>query len=71
MKLTMLAINKVANRIAIVSLTLIPQFTLAAEPYAVTIEHGVVAKMRDGTVLRADIYRPTTAGRPGEESLPF
>ncbi len=63
MKLTMLAINKVAIRIAIVSLTLIPQLTLAAEPYAVTIEHGVVAKMRDGTVLRADIYRPTTAGK--------
>jgi putative CocE/NonD family hydrolase len=63
MTLTMLAINKVAIRIAIVSLTLIPQFTLAAEPYAVTIEHGVVATMRDGTVLRADIYRPTTAGK--------
>ena len=63
MKSTMLAINKVAIRIAIVSLALIPQFTLAAEPCAVTIEHGVVAKMRDGTVLRADIYRPTTAGK--------
>jgi uncharacterized protein len=63
MKLTMLAIDKVAKRIAIASLTLIPQFTLAAEPYPVTIEHGVVAKMRDGTVLRADIYRPTTAGQ--------
>lgn len=63
MKLTMVAIKKVAIRIAIVSLTLIPQFTLAAEPYAITIEHGVVVKMRDGTVLRADIYRPTTAGK--------
>jgi predicted acyl esterase len=63
MKLTMVAINKVAIRIATVSLTLIPQLTLAAEPYAVTIEHGVVAKMRDETVLRADIYRPTTTGK--------
>ncbi|HEX6353233.1 hypothetical protein [Actinophytocola sp.] len=26
----------------------------------VTIEHDVPATMRDGVVLRADIYRPTT-----------
>lgn len=29
----------------------------------VTIEHGVPVKMRDGTVLRADIYRPTAPGK--------
>jgi putative CocE/NonD family hydrolase len=43
-------------------LTVLAQFAGAAEPYAVTIEHGVEAKMRDGTTLRADIYRPKTEG---------
>ncbi|MEU6228985.1 CocE/NonD family hydrolase [Streptomyces sp. NPDC047042] len=28
----------------------------------VTIEYNVSASMRDGTVLRADVYRPTTSG---------
>jgi uncharacterized protein len=35
----------------------------AAEPYAVTIERDVVAKMRDGVKLRADIYRPKADGQ--------
>ena len=56
-------INQLARSVAFACLVLVPQFTLAAEPYAVTIEHAVVAKMRDGTVLRADIYRPTIAGK--------
>jgi len=30
--------------------------------YDVTVEHNVGATMRDGTVLRADVYRPTAAG---------
>ncbi|KAA0113970.1 CocE/NonD family hydrolase [Mycolicibacterium sp. P9-22] len=30
--------------------------------YDVTVEHDVAAKMRDGTVLRADVYRPTPDG---------
>ncbi len=34
----------------------------AAEPLAVTVERSVAVKMRDGTVLRADIYRPKTDG---------
>ena len=44
-------------------LALVPQFVLAAEPYTVTVEHGVAVTMRDGTVLRADIYRPMAPGR--------
>ena len=36
---------------------------LAAEPYAVTVERGVTARMRDGVLLRADIYRPKTDGQ--------
>jgi putative CocE/NonD family hydrolase len=36
-----------------------------AERYEVTVERGVPAKMRDGAILRADIYRPRA-----EESFP-
>jgi uncharacterized protein len=35
----------------------------AAESYAITTESGVEAKMRDGTILRADIYRPKADGK--------
>src|SRR5512146_2384010 len=35
----------------------------AEETYSVTVQTGVEAKMRDGTVLRADIYRPTAEGK--------
>ncbi len=34
----------------------------AAETYAVTVEHGVTANMRDGVILRADVYRPKADG---------
>jgi uncharacterized protein len=34
----------------------------AADPYAVTFQQGIEAKMRDGTILRADIYRPKAEG---------
>jgi uncharacterized protein len=36
---------------------------LAAENYEVTVERGVRAKMRDGVVLRADVYRPKAEGK--------
>ena len=35
----------------------------AAEVYEVTMERGVKAKMRDGVILRADIYRPKADGK--------
>jgi putative CocE/NonD family hydrolase len=35
----------------------------AAESYPVAVEAGVPAKMRDGTILRADIYRPRVDGQ--------
>ena len=35
----------------------------AAQPCEVTIERGVTAKMRDGVILRADIYRPKSDAR--------
>ncbi len=36
---------------------------LAGERYEVSIEHNVEARMRDGVVLRADVYRPKAEGR--------
>ena len=35
----------------------------AADIYEVTVERDVEAKMRDGVVLRADVYRPKADGR--------
>jgi putative CocE/NonD family hydrolase len=44
-------------------LILISTFLCAAEPFEVVIERGVEAKMRDGVILRADIYRPKADGK--------
>ena len=35
----------------------------SATPYALTVERNVAVKMRDGVVLRADIYRPDAEGK--------
>src|SRR6059058_177583 len=40
-----------------------PTSSAADQPYEVTVERGVAAKMRDGVVLRADIYRPKADGK--------
>src|SRR6476469_7051502 len=48
----------------VILVALIPAATLlanAADSYAIATEFGVEAKMRDGTVLRADVYRPKGA----------
>ena len=37
--------------------------TAGAESYGVTVEHNATAVMRDGTKLRADIYRPKAEGK--------
>ena len=37
-------------------------FALDNGPFAYTVETHVPATMRDGTILYADIYRPTTEG---------
>jgi hypothetical protein len=53
-------------RIVLLAATLtLASATLAqtAEPFQVTIEPGVTAKMRDGILLRADIYRPKAEGK--------
>ncbi len=40
-----------------------PSLARAQEPYIVTTEHAIEATMRDGTVLRADVYRPKAEGK--------
>jgi uncharacterized protein len=45
------------------SLALIASIVHASEPFEVAIDRGVTAKMRDGVVLRADIYRPKAEGK--------
>jgi putative CocE/NonD family hydrolase len=59
----MWTLHKVVLLSALAGPALAPQSTLAADSYAVTVEHGVAVKMRDGVTLRADIYRPAASGR--------
>lgn len=48
--------------VAFLYLTIAAHCAWATDPYAVTVEQGVVVKMRDGAALRADIYRPKADG---------
>jgi putative CocE/NonD family hydrolase len=45
------------------NLLLLASLVHAADPYEVKIERGVEAKMRDGVILRSDIYRPKAEGK--------
>jgi len=47
----------------LVTLSLAGALARADEHYEVIVERGVPAKMRDGVVLRADIYRPKAEGK--------
>src|SRR5260370_2586243 len=59
--------ENVWSRAAGASIVLLPFLlmpgTVEAESYGVTVEHNATAVMRDGTKLRADIYRPKAAGK--------
>src|SRR5207302_6034244 len=46
-----------------ISLILAAALLRAAETYPVALQRGVPVKMRDGVILRADIYRPQAEGR--------
>ena len=48
---------------AALSLLLTANIVYAAGPFEVTIERDVTATMRDGVVLRADVYRPKADGQ--------
>jgi uncharacterized protein len=58
----MTVLHRIFLTIAFASLTISAVPASTAEPLAVTVERSVAVKMRDGTVLRADIYRPKTDG---------
>ena len=55
--------KKASLCIVMLGLILTARAALAAGPYEVTLERGVTAKMRDGVILRADIYRPKADGQ--------
>jgi putative CocE/NonD family hydrolase len=56
-------LHKTSLVIAVFSFGLFPRIACPAE-HAVTVERGAQATMRDdGTILRADIYRPNEEGR--------
>src|SRR2546423_9411114 len=55
--------NGFLGLIAIGGLLVITSFSYAADQYAVTYERNVPVKMRDGVILRADIYRPSADGK--------
>src|ERR1700676_4825322 len=49
--------------VALFGLLLFVPIAQPSETYGITIEHGVVAAMRDGVKLSADIYRPNVPGK--------
>jgi predicted acyl esterase len=49
--------------VAVAILPLHPDFACAVDRYEVIVEHDVPTKMRDGVVLRADIYHPKSDGQ--------
>jgi len=55
--------RKLAPVIALLTFPLLHQPAVTAERDDVTVERGVKVAMRDGVVLRADIYRPKRQGK--------
>ena len=47
----------------LIAATVVPRLLLAADAPMPVVERGVAVKMRDGTTLRADIYRPSMPGK--------
>jgi len=48
---------------AVMAVALAAPVAWSTEKLEITIERDVIAKMRDGVTLRADVYRPKTEGR--------
>ena len=55
--------RKIALYAAALGLMLTTSLLHGAQSYEVTMERGVTATMRDGVILRADIYRPKADGQ--------
>ena len=54
---------KIFSSRSFVCLLLLAGSSFAADQYEVVIQRGVETKMRDGVILRADIYRPKAEGK--------
>jgi len=54
---------KTSSRLSFLCVMLLSSSLWAADQYEVAIERNVAVKMRDGIVLRADIYRPKAEGK--------
>src|SRR6478609_710120 len=54
---------KISSIRSFVFLILLMGSSFAADQYEIVIQRGVEAKMRDGVILRADIYRPKREGK--------
>src|SRR5262249_39608021 len=54
---------KLLRGLAFFWFTLLAESAFAADHNDVLVQHDVEAKMRDGVILRADIYRPTADGK--------
>lgn len=61
-KLNRCLFGKPARILAFAALVVAAQSARAAETFPVTTKIGVESKMRDGTILRADVYRPNAEG---------
>ena len=59
----MLLRRKFVNPVALFALFALVGLSYAVELPGVIIEHDVKVKMRDGTILLADIYRPSAPGK--------
>jgi len=55
--------SRTAGLSFVLQLFLLMPGTVGAESYGVTVEHNATTVMRDGTKLRADIYRPKAEGK--------
>lgn len=56
-------LTKTSSIIAFAYILLTTHVGWAVESYAVTVKRNVPDRMRDGVILRADIYRPKAGGR--------
>ena len=54
---------KISSGRSFVCLLLLTSSSFAADQYEVVIQRAVETKMRDGVILRADIYRPKAEGK--------
>jgi predicted acyl esterase len=59
----MQAFRKSATYVLFIVLAIVSRFSSAADLPTPIVERGVPVKMRDGTILRADIFRPSGPGK--------